>query len=162
MRGLRGFGLRWAWPVAAVWARWHERRILRRGQPLTGRQCELARALGLARPECVRVMVVPAFPLPGFHALQRLGWRRLPGLAVRAITLGHGIYCIGQPPSWRLLAHELWHVRQVERAGSLRAFIADYLRQVAQYGYWDAPLEVEAREAARGYSEVAGAPCSAR
>jgi hypothetical protein len=159
--------------VAAAWAGRHERRILRRGQPLSARQRELARQLGVARPEAVRLMVVPVLPLPGLRLLHALGFGRLAArLDVSAMTLGHGIYCIGQPPSFRLLAHELAHVRQVEQAGSLRRFLADYLAQVARFGYWDAPLEVQAREAARGHpmgdrdaadhSVVAGGPFSAR
>jgi len=163
MRWPRLIALPPAVTLAAAWARRHERRILRRGQPLTERQQALARQLGLAQPDRVRLMVVPVLPLPGLLLLHRLGGRRLLSrLDVSAITLGHGIYCIGQPPSMRLLAHELAHVCQVERAGSLRAFLADYLAQVARFGYWDAPLEVEAREAARGHSVVAGGPCSAK
>lgn len=160
----------WAWPLAlpavTAWALLHQRRILRRGQPLSSRQLGLARELGLQRAERVRLMVVPVMPFPGAVSLHRLGMRRLHfALDVRAMTLGHGIYCVGQPPSFKLLAHELWHVRQVERAGSLRAFLAEYLSQVARHGYWNAPLEAEAREAASGWeahSVVAGAPFSAR
>lgn len=178
--------------VALPWALWHERRILRKGRPLSAAELSVARALGVTEPEQVRLMVVPVLPLPGALLWQR--WANHPGslaapaepalptrgwrwrrrekpkaprwwAGVSAITLGHGIYCIGEPPSQQLLAHELWHVRQVERSGSLRAFLALYLAQVARHGYWHAPLEVEAREAAQHYgrySEVAGAPFSAR
>jgi len=154
MRWWRVWSLPLALPVAWAWAVRHRRRILRHGQPLSPRQRELAAQLRVRRADDVRLMVVPALPLPGFALLRRLGVPGLPRVGdVSAITLGHGIYCIGQPPSYRLLAHELAHVRQVEQAGSLRAFLAEYLRQVARHGYWDAPLEAQAREAARGCAE---------
>jgi hypothetical protein len=44
------------------------------------------------------------------------------------------------------LRHEFRHVYQVERAGSMEAFLKTYLEQIVEFGYDDAPWEVEARE----------------
>ena len=41
-----------------------------------------------------------------------------------------------------------FHEITVEAAGSLHAFLAAYLRQVARHGYRHAPFEVDARAAA--------------
>lgn len=138
-------------PLALAWVRLHERRIRRLGRGLRADEQALARALRVARPAEVRLLQLPAWPRP----------MRWFCRGVSAMTLGHGIWSVG-PMSPRLLAHELAHVRQVEAAGSLRAFLGDYLRQVARHGYWHAPLEVQAREAATAYSDVAGRPCSDR
>jgi hypothetical protein len=45
----------------------------------------------------------------------------------------------------RLLRHEFRHVHQYEMAGSIIAFLPVYLGQIVQFGYRDAPLEVDAR-----------------
>ncbi|MBT8044102.1 MAG: hypothetical protein KJO79_04050, partial [Verrucomicrobiae bacterium] len=48
-----------------------------------------------------------------------------------------------------LIAHELVHVRQYEQAGSVWRFMVDYIFQCLAYGYHDAPMEREARDASR-------------
>ena len=43
----------------------------------------------------------------------------------------------------RLLAHEFVHVAQYERLGR-EAFLEEYIRQIAEHGYQNAPFELEA------------------
>jgi hypothetical protein len=38
------------------------------------------------------------------------------------------------------------HVAQYERYGSIQNFLIAYLNQIIDYGYEDAPLELEARQ----------------
>jgi hypothetical protein len=61
------------------------------------------------------------------------------------MTIGHGIFvlqdCLQNP---NLIAHELMHVAQYERHGSLLAFLQQYLSEVNDYGYPAAPMEHEA------------------
>jgi len=45
----------------------------------------------------------------------------------------------------RYLAHECRHVYQYEAVGSIAAFLAVYLEQIAKVGYWDAPFQQDAR-----------------
>ena len=144
----RVLGVPLALPVVLAWAALHRRRVLRAGRPLTAEECQLACAVGVARPEQVGVLQRPRGPWP-------LRWF---GRRVDAVTVGHGVHAFGAALTPGLLAHELRHVQQVEAAGSLARFLFDYLQQVARHGYWRAPLEVDAREAARAYSEVAGRP----
>jgi hypothetical protein len=63
------------------------------------------------------------------------------------ITFSHGIYVrrsgSGNP---RVLSHEFRHVYQYEQAGSIAAFLPEYLRQIVTVGYASAPLERDARE----------------
>jgi hypothetical protein len=49
-----------------------------------------------------------------------------------------------------LLAHEQIHINQIERLGSLK-FISLYLWYNLKYGYYNNPLEIEARTLS-GYS----------
>ncbi len=151
MRGGLRVLLPLAIPLSCWWARRQQRRIVRQGRPLTGDEQVVARAVGIVRPEDVRVWRLPQWPLP----------MRWFSRHVSAMTLGPAIWSV-EPLVGRLLVHELRHVQQAEAAGSLDAFIARYLRQVAQHGYWLAPMEVDARDAERRYSEVAGGPCCAR
>jgi hypothetical protein len=142
-------GVPLAVPVALWWARRREARILHAGRPLTDDEALIARAVGVVHPERVRLLQLPRWPRP-------IGWFSRD---VTAMALGHAICCVGaEAMTPLLLAHELRHVQQVEAAGSLRHFLADYLRQVARHGYWQAPLEVDARQAAQAYSVVAGRP----
>jgi hypothetical protein len=48
----------------------------------------------------------------------------------------------------RLIRHEQAHWEQYERMGAVR-FYATYIWQVLRYGYRNAPMEVQAREAER-------------
>jgi len=56
------------------------------------------------------------------------------------------IFLVEGRESRRLLTHECRHVYQYERAGSIRAFLPVYLRQIATVGYDAAPLELDAIE----------------
>ena len=80
-----------------------------------------------------------------FHRPVRLKPDRLLGNGVVGITLGYAILVLQGRLTRPVLAHELRHVAQFEQSGSITAFLEEYLRQVFEYGYRDAPLEVEAR-----------------
>lgn len=159
-RWLARAGVPLALPVAWAWAGWCRRRALRHGRALDDEARALARAVGVADPDRVRVWLLPGMPVPGRRLWERLFGPRVPWAGTTAMTLGPAVLCFGAPPDPLLLAHELRHVQQFESAGSLRAFLAAYLRQVARHGYRDAPWEVDARAAA--YSAVAGGPHSRR
>lgn len=136
-------------PVVVAWAAWQARRIARHGSPLSPTEREVAASVGVVEPERIRVLQVDRIPFPGGGLLERLALRwGLPGPNVDGLTLGHGIFLRRHAATLRLLAHECRHVQQVEQAGSLARFLADYLRQVARHGYEAAPLEIDARLAA--------------
>jgi hypothetical protein len=67
------------------------------------------------------------------------------------MTLGYGIFVEAEHASIRLLSHECRHVYQYEQAGSIDAFLTEYLTQIATVGYADAPLEADARRAAAAW-----------
>jgi hypothetical protein len=61
------------------------------------------------------------------------------------LTLGYGIYIVQGHGTNRLVSHECRHVYQYERAGSIKAFLPQYLGQIAEFGYEAAPFEADAR-----------------
>ena len=90
--------------------------------------------------------MVPEIPLPSETDLREVALLYgliTPGTA--GLTLGHGIFvrqdCSGNT---KLLAHELKHVDQYERHGTISAFLERYLLEYSEFGYLDSPLEREA------------------
>jgi hypothetical protein len=70
----------------------------------------------------------------------------LLGPGTIGLTLGYAVLlCRGHDTSPRLLSHEFRHVYQYEHLGSIQQFLPIYLLQLAEVGYEDAPLEVDAR-----------------
>ena len=62
------------------------------------------------------------------------------------LTLGYAVLiCRGHESRPRLLSHEFRHVYQYEAAGSIAAFLPAYLEQIVAFGYFNAPLEADAR-----------------
>jgi hypothetical protein len=134
-------------PRAIAWAELQEQQVLALGAPLGARDQALASAVGVRRPELIRVQVVDALPLPDDHELRTLAIRAgLLGPGMIGLTFGYAVSaCRGHDASPRLLSHEFRHVYQYEALGSIKHFLPVYLQQIAQFGYHDAPLEVDAR-----------------
>lgn len=138
-------------PGALTWLLAQEATLSKQGRPLTADEIELARRMGVRRPEKVRVVVLASFPLPNE-----------PRLAQEVRTLGLGSDDAGgfgmgyvvllkprlQSERW-LLAHELVHVAQRERLGA-QAFVRRYLLELRTVGYRRSPLEMEANRMMAG------------
>lgn len=138
---------------ATEWAKQQAALILREGMPLSINEINLARSAGVAHPERIRILRVNQIPLPDDPQLLKMATGMglfTPNIA--GLTLGYGIYLRHGQSTHRVLAHECRHAHQYERAGSIAAFLAEYLKQIAQYGYADAPLEVDARKHERATS----------
>ena len=135
-----------ALPVATAWVEEQEAIILRDGVPLTNHQCFDAHLVGVKGPQRVRLMKVDFIPTPTHPVLAKAN--ELVGLVsplTAGITFGRGIYIRadlwGDRP---LVVHELVHVGQYERYGSVGAFLKDYLTECLTIGYPNGPLEREA------------------
>lgn len=61
------------------------------------------------------------------------------------LTLDHLVLIKRGYLSERLLRHELRHVHQWEQFSNPLDFLSEYLRQVIQFGYLNAPFEIDAR-----------------
>ena len=144
-----------ATPLVTAWAAWQRRRVLALGRPLDAEQCTIAAAVGVRQPQRIRVLLVDRIPFPGGRVADWLALRfGLPGPHVDGMALGHALLLRRHAATLRLLAHECRHVQQCESAGSLRAFLGNYLRQVAHHGYAEAPYEVDARRAAAEWARI--------
>lgn len=139
-------------PKAISWAERQEQRVLAEGTALSTHDRELARSVGVQKPERIRVAVVDALPLPDDPELQAVALQAgLLGPGMIGLTLGYAVFaCRGHDASPRLLSHEFRHVHQYETFGSIKQFLPVYLGQIAQFGYDDAPLEEDARANERG------------
>jgi hypothetical protein len=133
-------------PKAIEWAERRAAEIAASGEPLNAHGIELARKVGVASPERIRLSFVAQLPLPTDPDLRQAALQTgLLGPNMIGLTLGHGIYICNGHSSSRLLSHECRHVQQYEQAGSIAAYLPKYLQQIVQFGYTDAPYEVDAR-----------------
>lgn len=133
-------------PKAIAWAEIRAAETARTGIPLIEPRLAIARSVGVTRPELIRISMVPRLPQPEDAELLLVAQQTgLLGPNMAGLTLGHAIYiCHGQD-SIRLISHECRHVHQYEQAGSIAAFLPQYLRQIATVGYANAPFEIDAR-----------------
>ena len=133
-------------PKAIAWAEDQANRAADFGREPSPRERELARGVGVERPDRIRVARVAALPTPKDPALcaaaRETGFLdpRMVGL-----TLGHSVFICRGHETVRLLSHEFRHVYQYEQAGSIASFLREYLPQIIQVGYAAAPLERDAR-----------------
>jgi len=133
-------------PLATAWAEGQEKHILASGVPLTPSQIADARAVGVTRPERVRLLDVPSIPTPDHPILRAAGEAtRLISPFTAGLTLRYGIFIRNdQSDDRRLIAHELVHTGQYERCGSVLEFLRQYLHECLTIGYPAAPMEQEA------------------
>lgn len=137
-------------PRAAAWAMEQQRDILQHGSILNEGRRQLARRAGVKEPDRVRLRLVPEIRLPEEEDL-RLAARAL-GLngCAEALTLGYGILIREEHGNdENVIAHEVVHVAQCERLGGLLNFLTVYFKECNQYGYGEAPMELEALQFSR-------------
>jgi len=134
-------------PLAVEWAAEQERSILQSGAPLSEPQLADARQVGVLSPERVRLLQVAQIPVPKDPALAAAAaGTRLISPSTGGMTFRYGIFirsdCWGRRS---LVAHELVHVTQYERLGSLEAFLRPYLMECIWPPFYpNGPMEQEA------------------
>lgn len=133
-------------PLASSWVRYHERRILRLGIPLSAEEISDASRMGVTYPEKIRLLKVDQIPMLN-GALVKAAARCFPDISSNTVglSLRYGIYVRSR--YWKnrsLVAHECVHTAQYERLGGIPAFLRNYFTQCLETGYPDAPLEQEA------------------
>lgn len=133
-------------PLAIEWAEERSREIQKVGYSLKSSNIRLAAHVGVKKPEDVKIQEVHSLPVPEDPILREAALSTgLLGPNMVGLTLGHSIYICKGHLSKRLLSHELRHVHQYEQHGSISAFLATYLSQIASFGYEAAPMEIDAR-----------------
>jgi hypothetical protein len=132
-------------PGAIAWAEACVKKTAEAGEALSTGESEIARRVGVRRPELVRVQMVTGLPAPEDAALRAAALAcGLLDPRMAGLTLGHTIFIRRGHKTRRLLSHELRHVHQYEAHGSIAAFLSVYLKQIVELGYRDAPLETDA------------------
>lgn len=139
-------------PLAFHWAKRQESLILEYGTPLTPGQIADAQRCGIRDWARVRILVVDRIPLPDEEELAEAAQSaQIITDASRGVAIGHGI--IIRADSWgkrELLLHQLVHVAQCERSGSLESFVGEYLTdRRSSRDFSVGSLEDEARGLAR-------------
>lgn len=132
-------------PGAIKWAEARAREAGATGVALTERHADIARRVGVQRPELIRVVVVDSLPLPEDPTLRAAAIQTgLLGPHMAGLTLGYSVFVVRGYQSVRLLSHEFRHVHQYEAHGSIAAFLPVYLQQIVEVGYANAPSELDA------------------
>ena len=144
------YDLRWALPMlipkAIAWAEAQSSFILQAGNRLNDTLLSVAHGVGVEHPESIRVAKVPRLPMPEDPELQQAAIATgLIGPNMVGMTFGYGIYICHGHDTVRLLSHEFRHAYQYEQAGSVALFLPQYLEQIVNAGYHNAPFEIDAR-----------------
>jgi hypothetical protein len=134
-------------PRAIAWAQAQAAAGAATGQALNGNSLAIARNVGVLHPEQIRISTVGAMPLPQDPHL-RLAAAHVGflGPGTEGLTLGYSIFVVRGSESLRLLSHEFRHVYQYEVKGGIAGFLPVYLQQIVDFGYINAPLEIDARD----------------
>lgn len=133
-------------PKAVAWAETQAAAALASGMPLREADLALARAAGVRHADRVRIQVAESIPAPDDAQLREAAAQTgLLGPDTVGLVLGYAVFLRkGFEASPRVLSHELRHVYQYECYGSIKAFLSVYLPQLVQFGYANAPLELDA------------------
>jgi len=133
-------------PLAIEWAEARAREVALSGVPLNDQRLGVARAVGVQKPELIRIALVQALPLPEHPALRAAALQTgLLGPRMVGLTLAYSVLICHGHDTTRVLSHEFRHVYQYESAGSIAAFLPVYLQQIVEFEYNNAPFEIDAR-----------------
>jgi hypothetical protein len=132
---------------AVDWVSDMEALALEEGRELTSEERMDARLAGVTEPARIRVLVVPSLPVPEDELLARANAQaRVLAAEGQGVALGYAVLLReGCESDRRLLVHEFAHIGQYERYGGLEGFLREYLGEIIEVGYENAPLETEAR-----------------
>lgn len=138
--------LNFSLPLATSYAEEQEQIILRDGVPLTDAQCADARRAGVKEPQRVRLLKVDAIPIPTQPILAKAN-EYVGMIKPNSTTINYGYGIFIRQDLWdqrAVLVHELVHISQYERLGSIGEFLKAYLKECLTVGHANSPLEREA------------------
>ena len=143
-------------PLAGMWVAWHERKILRKGVPLSAQCMVDAAEMGVRHPEKIRVLQVRSIPVLNGRFLRAVSkfWPEISTQTI-GLCLRYGIYLrkgTALARERQLTAHECVHTAQYEANGGILRFLLRYFSECLQHGYRFAPMEMEAVERAERIS----------
>ena len=133
-------------PQAIAWAKSQSQLVASEGTKLPGDLIEIAVRVGVQQPDRVRTMLVDRLPFPDEPILRQAAIAAgMLGPEMVGLTLGYSIFIVHGHDDVRLISHECRHVYQYETLGSIEQFLPVYLQQILEFGYYEAPLEIDAR-----------------
>ena len=133
-------------PLAITWAESQSQLVAAEGTILPSGLIEVARRVGVQHPHRIRTKLVDRLPFPDEPVLRQAAIEAgMLGPEMVGLTLGYSIFIVHGHDDIRLTSHECRHVYQYEKLGSIEQFLPVYLQQILEYGYHDAPLEIDAR-----------------
>lgn len=139
---------------ASIWATQIVDHYQNSGRTLYKTETKIAHDVGVTHPHYIRVIEVEQVPEPSSNGL--LALREGNGLLHShslGLTIGYSVFIKKGFASNHLLAHEFRHVYQFEQAGSVEKMIHNYLKEVLQFGYKNAPLEIDANNFSSAFLE---------
>lgn len=117
------------------------------GRSLSSVERKIAKDVGVVDTNSIRVFETDELPLlPSYDIIEICLKADFNLNNFAGLTLDHTIIIKKGSYSTDLIAHELRHVFQVEDLGSFQSMIIEYAEQVIKYGYYNAPLEKDARQ----------------
>lgn len=138
-------------PLACKWIEEQENFILANGIPLSEDQQIDAHLVGVSDPRKVRLLKVAQIPFPSDptiqSAMEETGMLTTGSIG---LSLRYGIFL--RDDHWqdrRVIVHELTHTMQYERMGGIVNFLRQYIEECITHGYFNSPMETEARETER-------------
>jgi len=141
-------------PMATRWCSLQRDDMYSKGRAITTEEAVIAFDAGVVHPSAMRVIECDSVPLPDNWLLLQAG--KLTGLysqELAGMTIGDCVYVNRKYISDGLLGHEFTHVAQYQKAASMEAFLSRYINEMIEYGYSQAPMEIEARNAAQEKTE---------
>ena len=133
-------------PLAVTWATEQEQRILCDGVPLSEKEVDDARSVGVREPERIRLLRVETIPRPSQPEL-RAACDAIDFLTPADARTDFGLrnfYSLGLLGGPIARCARARHVAQYERLGAPLAFLRKYLFECLALGYAASPLELEA------------------
>jgi hypothetical protein len=139
-------------PLAVQWTKTQEEFVLKHGNPLSARHLADAKLAGVQHPARIRVLAVDRIPLPEDSRLAEAS-KRIGIITEGTRCMGFGYALIIRVDAWNdreLILHNLVHIAQSERAGSLEQWVREYLADRTNCPKFTiGSLEEEARRFAR-------------
>jgi hypothetical protein len=133
-------------PLVCDWVASVERDLWNSARPLTDQERADAVQMGVQKPDSIRIAIVDELPEPSPELKHLAEQLRILTPTTNSLTYSHLIVIKRSAPHQdELVQHGLVHALQVERCGSVRAFLREYFEQCLEYGKDNCPMELEVR-----------------
>jgi hypothetical protein len=121
-----------------------ERNLWNSARPLTDQERAAAVQMGVQKPDSIRIAIVDELPEPSPELKHLAEQLRILTPTTNSLTYSHLIVIKRSAPHQdELVQHGLVHALQIERCGSVQAFLREYFEQCLEFGKENCPMELE-------------------